>query len=531
MNKKRRMNRPVKKRLISMILLLAVLLSLPSVCFADSKSHTLYFDISFKVNRLFNKYDVDLLLDGQKAASLKHGVPFTMILSVSEGEHTVAFCKSEDSAVKAEETIRITQDSSYRCTIQTESKKIVISGSQVIASLEGSAIPMPDVRLSLLEEAAQELRDLGFINVQQKTEKNKDVSGKTREWIVLQQDPAPGKAFDKTVPITLTCKKTADYVKETFVQDGLTVADAMSKANEVGYEVYLIDKTTGRDMRNEYGNASQTDLKQWKVIGCEEVESNRKVAILFIQYQGIASVPAVEGMMLKYAITELQLSGFSQIKYVTADGKPIKEKDAGKWKVATQSQRAGTRFSATQEISLTCVSYEALERPTRSAAGIIADTGPGSSGNNSAAMIAGAAAAVAGAAQQAASTATPRPSPSPTPKPTPVPTATPSPTLKPTATPKPTPKPTATPKPTPKPTATPKPTPKPTATPKPTPTPKPAASASAQEHSTIMVWIPNNGKANQKYHSNPSCSRMKNPIQIPLDVAAANYQPCQRCYG
>lgn len=496
----------MKKRLISMTLLLAILLSLPSVCFADSKSRTLYFDISFKENRLFNKYDVDLLLDGQKAASLKHGVPFTMKLSVSEGEHTIAFCKTEDSAIKAEEKIRITQDSSYRCTIQTDSKKIVISGSEVVASLEGSAIPMPDVRLSLLEEAVQELSDLGFINVLQKTEKNKDVSGKEREWIVLQQDPVPGRTFDKTVSITLTCKKTADYIKETFVQDGQTAADALSKADKVGYEVYLIDKTTGRDMRNEYGDAAQTDLKQWKVIGCEEVESNRKVAILFVQYQGIASVPAVEGMMLKYAITELQHSGFSQIKYVTAEGKAIKEKDAGKWKVTAQSQKAGTRFQATQEISLTCVSYEALERPTRSAAGAIAETGSGSPGSNAAAFAAGAgAAAVAGSTQQAAPTSTPRPSPSPTPKPTPVPTATPSPTPKPTATPKP--------------------------TEKPTPTPKPTTSASGQEHSTIMVWIPNNGKPDQKYHSNPSCSRMKNPIQIPLDVAEANYEPCKRCFG
>lgn len=45
---------------------------------------------------------------------------------------------------------------------------------------------------------------------------------------------------------------------------------------------------------------------------------------------------------------------------------------------------------------------------------------------------------------------------------------------------------------------------------------------------TQMVWIPNSGS---KYHSNPSCSNMKNPQQVTLDYAqSAGYEPCKKCH-
>lgn len=44
-----------------------------------------------------------------------------------------------------------------------------------------------------------------------------------------------------------------------------------------------------------------------------------------------------------------------------------------------------------------------------------------------------------------------------------------------------------------------------------------------------MVWIPRSGK---RYHSNPGCSGMKDPREVPLSEAEAQgYTPCQKCYG
>lgn len=43
-----------------------------------------------------------------------------------------------------------------------------------------------------------------------------------------------------------------------------------------------------------------------------------------------------------------------------------------------------------------------------------------------------------------------------------------------------------------------------------------------------MVWIPSSGK---KYHSNSSCSGMKNPSQVSKSKAESlGYTPCKKCY-
>lgn len=51
-----------------------------------------------------------------------------------------------------------------------------------------------------------------------------------------------------------------------------------------------------------------------------------------------------------------------------------------------------------------------------------------------------------------------------------------------------------------------------------------------QEQNTQMVWIASSGNGT-KYHSNPNCSRMKNPIQLSIqDAQNQGYGPCSKCY-
>ena len=46
--------------------------------------------------------------------------------------------------------------------------------------------------------------------------------------------------------------------------------------------------------------------------------------------------------------------------------------------------------------------------------------------------------------------------------------------------------------------------------------------------STGKVWITKSGK---KYHSNPNCSQMKNPVEIDLlEAIEKGYEPCGKCY-
>lgn len=55
-----------------------------------------------------------------------------------------------------------------------------------------------------------------------------------------------------------------------------------------------------------------------------------------------------------------------------------------------------------------------------------------------------------------------------------------------------------------------------------------AAQQAAQQPQEEMVWIPQSGS---KYHSDPSCSGMENPTQVPISTAKAQgYEPCKRCH-
>ena len=55
-----------------------------------------------------------------------------------------------------------------------------------------------------------------------------------------------------------------------------------------------------------------------------------------------------------------------------------------------------------------------------------------------------------------------------------------------------------------------------------------SADTSSGAGSSDMVWIPRTGS---KYHSNSSCSNMKNPRQVTVDYAISlGYEPCKKCY-
>lgn len=121
-------------------------------------------------------------------------------------------------------------------------------------------------------------------------------------------------------------------------------------------------------------------------------------------------------------------------------------------------------------------------------------------------------------------TASPTPTPTETAEPLASPTPEATPTIKPTA--EPTPKPTE--KPTPEPTE--EPTPEPTPDPTPIPTEKPTPEPTKEpEQQSETVWLSRTGK---KYHRDPTCGNMKNPIESTLDEAiASGRQPCEKCYG
>lgn len=133
-------------------------------------------------------------------------------------------------------------------------------------------------------------------------------------------------------------------------------------------------------------------------------------------------------------------------------------------------------------------------------------------------------------------------------------TATPTVTPEATATPSPTPSPTPVPTPTATPASAPTATPVPTEAPTPAPTEAPAPASTASETQAAedtgaaaasessaassytapqsgTVYIAGSGKG-KKYHSDPNCSNMNDPVPLTqAEAEARNYTPCKKCYG
>lgn len=52
--------------------------------------------------------------------------------------------------------------------------------------------------------------------------------------------------------------------------------------------------------------------------------------------------------------------------------------------------------------------------------------------------------------------------------------------------------------------------------------------AVSEDADEVLVWVSKTGEC---YHSDSSCSRMRNPWQVPLSEAEENgRRPCQKCY-
>lgn len=94
------------------------------------------------------------------------------------------------------------------------------------------------------------------------------------------------------------------------------------------------------------------------------------------------------------------------------------------------------------------------------------------------------------------------------------------------------------PSPTPSPSPVASPSPSPSPTPSPSPSSSPIPSSTPAETVTqpadnnnvtqsVIVYITASGK---KYHSNPNCSNMKNPIAVTLEEAQKTRTPCSKCY-
>ena len=93
-------------------------------------------DIDFIENLFFSRYDVDLSIDGEKKETLTHGVDDTISVSLSEGNHTLTFSKTDSRSTKGETTIKVTQDAVFYYQIACYNYEVTVTEKDAGSSIE-----------------------------------------------------------------------------------------------------------------------------------------------------------------------------------------------------------------------------------------------------------------------------------------------------------------------------------------------------------------------------------------------------------
>ena len=95
-----------------------------------------HLSIHFKGNLIFDKYNVELYLDQNLLTTLRHGEEYKGTFEQDNdyyiGRHTIFLCKEGDPSIFVEETVNLTQESTFSCEIRVSKKNIQLSKVTVI---------------------------------------------------------------------------------------------------------------------------------------------------------------------------------------------------------------------------------------------------------------------------------------------------------------------------------------------------------------------------------------------------------------
>ena len=127
-------------------------------------------DIRFPGNLLFSRYDVELLVNGEKVGYLRHGKSETFEIELQECEAVLLF-RSATTNTRGETTLKVYSDLEARYKISTSST--AVSVEQIFVDRD-EELPPDQIKMKLFAseyesrnylEVENELRSMGFTNV------------------------------------------------------------------------------------------------------------------------------------------------------------------------------------------------------------------------------------------------------------------------------------------------------------------------------------------------------------------------------
>lgn len=347
-----------KGKIISAAALMMLILGLTAQP-GYAAEHSLYLDIHFVGNWIFDTYDVEVYLDDELIDTIPHGEDFTRLIeNVEDGKHTVMFCSEDSDDAKGEESVEIKGDTTFKCTIYAHNDEINIEDVETEGNVDKAFIPVPEMNGLVLSIAEKELKTAGFVNVSSEAE-----SGSVWDsgnWVVTGQNIEAGNTADKGEKIVLTCKKTEEYLGE-FI-NGLSIPEAAAKAEELGFSVSFVSNVSGGSLDSHISDMDDDEKENWKVDSIDPA-SGKPEAELGMLYHGEKTVPDVVGKSLYEAQQILKDAEFSSVDYESNDGDSIWL--SSNWEVLYQNVAPGSDYNAMDNIHLIVQSYDSIKKDGR----------------------------------------------------------------------------------------------------------------------------------------------------------------------
>lgn len=98
------------------------------------KTYEVSFVVDCEENLIFSKYDVVVVIDGQKMGKIDHGKKVAFTVALTEGTHSIKFYKEGSESVDGNHDISVTGNTTINCKIHCTSSQVEIKEFEASAT-------------------------------------------------------------------------------------------------------------------------------------------------------------------------------------------------------------------------------------------------------------------------------------------------------------------------------------------------------------------------------------------------------------
>lgn len=227
----------------------------------SAKTYNMDLTVESESNLLLAKYDIDILLDGDKLSTIENGGKYQDKIDIKKGKHKLTFRSADDKDVKTSVDLKVKKDTTNYYLIHSDSDAIKVE-KQEESDNKSAKIKMIDVTGQSLDKAKEKLENLGFDDVTY--DSGDETVWDESNWNVTAQSVSAGKKVNKHDEIVLTVEHNedsetsdeSDEAEETEIPTATpapavdTIYDYCYKVDSPTYSTYFLFDTDGKTEMN-----------------------------------------------------------------------------------------------------------------------------------------------------------------------------------------------------------------------------------------------------------------------------------------